>query len=256
MDKSSVAGIGLAVTGLASGFLLEGGHLAQLLQPTAALIVFGGTAGAVLFQFSWRTVMVAIRKLFNSFSTNGKETLDSIQSVLALPRKARRDGLLSLDPTVASLADPFLKEALMLAVDGIEPGDLRAIMHLALENAMEHEEESPAVFESAGGFSPTIGIIGAVLGLIQVMGHLHDINEVGRGIAIAFVSTVYGVAAANLVLLPAAGKLRARVREDYLRKEMILEGIVSMVAGMHPRMLEVKLRSFVRDHQRAPRAAA
>ena len=135
----------------------------------------------------------------------------------------------------------------MLAVDGTEPADLRKIMQVSLDSTTESEERLPAVFESAGGFSPTIGILGAVLGLIQVMQHLDNIQEVGRGIAVAFVATIYGVGIANLFFLPFAGKMRIRIRDDYQRREMMLEGVISILEGMNPRMLEVKLAGFVED---------
>lgn len=135
----------------------------------------------------------------------------------------------------------------MLAIDGTEPRELRTIMELEIEKHNEHEEHIPKVFESAGGFAPTIGIIGAVLGLIQVMQHLDDINEVGRGIAVAFVATVYGVGAANLFFLPAAGKLRLRIQEERLTREMMLEGVISILEGMNPRMIETKLFSYLAE---------
>ena len=161
--------------------------------------------------------------------------------------QARRHGIVSLDAELENIQDPILKKSLMLAVDGIEPQDLRKMMELELDNRAEYEEKIPQVFESAGGFAPTIGIIGAVLGLIQVMQHLDKIDEVGRGIAVAFVATIYGVAAANLVFLPAAGKLRIRVREEQIVREMTLEGVVSIMEGMNPRMLETRLLGFLAD---------
>ena len=129
----------------------------------------------------------------------------------------------------------------MLAVDGTEPQELRKMMQLEIDNQAEYEDNIPKVFESAGGFAPTIGIIGAVLGLIQVMQHLDNINEVGKGIAVAFVATVYGVGSANLFFLPSSGKLRIRIREEQVLREMTLEGVVSILEGMNPRMLETKL---------------
>jgi chemotaxis protein MotA len=140
----------------------------------------------------------------------------------------------------------------MLAVDGTEPQELRQMMELGMENQAEREEKIPQVFESAGGFSPTIGIIGAVLGLIQVMQHLDKIDEVGRGIAVAFVATIYGVGAANLILLPAAGKLRIRLREEQIIREMMLEGVVCIQEGMNPRMLETRLMGFLADAKSEP----
>jgi len=132
-------------------------------------------------------------------------------------------------------------------VDGTEPAELRKIMELQIENHFELEEKLPAVFESAGGFSPTIGIIGAVMGLIQVMQRLDHMDEVGRGIAVAFVATIYGVGAANIFFLPVAGKLRLRIREEQVLKEMALEGVISILEGMNPRMIEVKLESFLAE---------
>jgi len=153
-----------------------------------------------------------------------------------------------------------VKKVLMLAVDGTEPQELRKIVELELDNQSEREERLPQVFESAGGFSPTVGIIGAVLGLIQVMQHLDKIDEVGRGIAVAFVATIYGVGAANLLFLPAAGKLRIRLREEQVQREMVLEGMISILEGMNPRMLRTSLRSFLAEsgveHERAYAKAA
>ena len=133
----------------------------------------------------------------------------------------------------------------MLAVDGTEPAELRKIMRVALDCASEREDRLPMVFESAGGFSPTIGILGAVLGLIQVMQHLDDMQEVGRGIAVAFVATIYGVGLANLFFLPFAGKIRIHLRDDQQRREMMLEGVISILEGMNPRMLALKLSGFL-----------
>ncbi|HLI34714.1 MAG TPA: MotA/TolQ/ExbB proton channel family protein, partial [Terriglobia bacterium] len=138
-----------------------------------------------------------------------------------------------------------LKKSLMLAIDGTEPQELRKMMELEMDNQAEHEEKAPQVFEAAGGYAPTIGILGAVLGLIQVMQHLDNINEVGRGIAVAFVATVYGVGSANLFFLPAAGKLKIRLRQEQLSREMILEGVISILEGLNPRMVETKLRGFL-----------
>ena len=143
------------------------------------------------------------------------------------------------------------RKALMLAIDGTEPSEVRKIMQMELDNKTEMEEKIPQVFEAAGGYSPTVGIIGAVLGLIQVMQHLDNIDEVGRGIAVAFVATIYGVALANLICLPVAGKLKIRHREEQMIKEMMLEGVISILEGMNPRMIETKLRTFLFDSKPA-----
>jgi chemotaxis protein MotA len=247
MDIASVAGILLAIVGILAGMMIEGGSIAQITQPTAAMIVGGGTIGAVMLQFPLPIFLAAVKagiKVFLPGKHDGEATL---KQLVEFAQKARKNGIVSLDADLANVHDPFLKQALMLAVDGTEPSEVRKIMQLELENKSEIEEKIPAVFEAAGGYSPTVGIIGAVLGLIQVMKNLDNINEVGRGIATAFVATIYGVAIANLICLPAAGKLKFRHREETMLKEMMLEGVISIMEGMNPRMMETKLRTFLFD---------
>jgi chemotaxis protein MotA len=249
VDKSSFAGLLLALGGILLGLTLEGGRVGQILQPTAALIVFGGTVGAVMIQFPLSIVLNAGMSLIQVFFDRGDNPMILVKEMVGYAQKARKGGIVSLDNELDSIDDPFIKKTLMLAVDGTEPGEIRSIMQLELDNQAEHEDNVPKVFESAGGFSPTVGIIGAVLGLIQVMQHLDNISEVGRGIAVAFVATIYGVGAANLFFLPAAGKLKIRNRERQLRHEIALEGVVSILEGMNPRMVETKLLSFVSETQ-------
>jgi chemotaxis protein MotA len=256
MDKGSIGGFLVAMLGILAGLLMEGGHVGQILQPTAALIVFGGTLGAVLLQFPLATVAAAFRSLFRVFVTSHVHDRLLIGQLVAFANKARRQGVVSLDADLGSVGDPFLKRALMLAVDGTEPAELRSIMRVSLDSAVENEERLPAVFESAGGFSPTIGILGAVLGLIQVMQHLDDIHQVGRGIAVAFVATIYGVGVANLFFLPFAGHMRIRVREEHRRREMQLEGVISILEGINPRMLEIKLAGFLDETVRDKKGRA
>jgi chemotaxis protein MotA len=257
MDKASIGGAFLAIAGIVAGLLMEGGNLGQIMQPTAALIVFGGTLGAVLLQFPLTTVVAAFQSLGHIFAAQRKHDADLIRLLVAFANKARRHGVVSLDADLQTIQDPFLKRTLMLAVDGTEPTDLRNIMRVNLESITEDEERLPSVFESAGGFSPTIGIMGAVLGLIQVMQHLDNIDAVGRGIAVAFVATIYGVGIANLFFLPFAGKMHIRIRDGHRRREMMLEGVISILEGMNPRMLEIKLAGFTDDtnQKRKERAA-
>ncbi len=250
MDKGSIGGVFLAMAGILAGLLMEGGNLGQILQPTAALIVFGGTLGAVLLQFPLTTVLAAFRSLIHIFAAPRKRDGQLIGMLVGFANKARRQGVVSLDTDLESIRDPFLKQTLMLAVDGTEPAELRNIMRVSLDSTAEDEERLPAVFESAGGFSPTIGILGAVLGLIQVMQHLDNIQEVGRGIAVAFVATIYGVGIANLFFLPFAGKMRLRIRDGHRRREMLLEGVISILEGLNPRMLEIKLAGFLDESDR------
>jgi len=245
LDKSTLGGIALALTGIVAGLMLDGGKLAQVLQPTAALIVIGGTLGAVMVQFPLKIVLQAFLHLKYVFFNAEPESDSLVQNLLRYAYKARRDGILSLDSDLAKIQDPFLKESLMLAIDGVNAADLRKMMELQIDYLGEKEERIPKVFESAGGFAPTIGIIGAVLGLIQVMQHLQDINEVGKGIAVAFVATIYGVASANLLFLPWAGKLRIRQRERQIIQEMTLEAVLSIIEQVNPRALELQLRSYM-----------
>ena len=247
MDKASWGGVAIGLGGVVGGLLLEGGSLSQVLQPTAAMIVFGGTTGAVLLQFPLPVVLKAVRRLAQVFWQPGHHPRKMVEELVKYANRARREGIVALDAELEHIQEPFLKKSLMLAVDGTEPQELRAMMELELQNQADHEEKIPQVFESAGGFSPTIGIIGAVMGLIQVMQHLDKIDEVGRGIAVAFVATIYGVGAANLFLLPSAGKLRIRLREEQVLREMTLEGVVSILEGMNPRMLETRLLGFLAE---------
>ncbi len=244
MAQRTFLGVAVALTGILLGLMLEGGKIAQIIQPTAAMIVFGGTLGAVMIQFPLRVIFAAGRRLGQVFRDNSQDPNLLINEMVGYAQKARKDGIISLDAELTNINDPFLKKSLMLAVDGTEPQEIRNIMTLELDNQSEHEDHLPRVFESAGGFAPTIGIIGAILGLIQVMQHLDDISEVGRGIAVAFVATIYGVGSANLFLLPASGKIKIRIRQEQIRREMMLEGVISILEGMNPRMLETKLQSF------------
>jgi chemotaxis protein MotA len=247
VDKATWGGVLLAITGIVAGLLLEGGNLSQVLQPTAAMIVFGGTLGAVLIQFPLPVVTGAIRRWGHIFLEPRENPQGRVRELVDFAYKARREGIVSLDANLGEATDPFLKKALMLAVDGTEPQELRRIMELELDSHAEHEEKFPQVFDSAGGFAPTIGILGAVLGLIQVMQHLDKIDEVGKGIAVAFVATIYGVGSANLFFLPSAGKLKIRIRAEQILREMTLEGVVSILEGINPRMLETKLVGFLAE---------
>jgi chemotaxis protein MotA len=244
MDISTFLGIVVALGGILLGLTLEGGKVAQVMQPTAAMIVFGGTLGAVMIQFPLDVVLAAFGRLGSVFFNKAKKPHEQIAGIVRYAQKARKEGIVSLDSEVEKVDDPFLKKSLMLAVDGTEPEELKSMMELELDNQAEHGDHLPKVFESAGGYAPTVGIIGAVLGLIQVMQHLDDITEVGRGIAVAFVATIYGVGAANLFFLPVAGKIKMRIREEQIVREMQLEGVLSILGGMNPRMIETKLLGF------------
>ena len=256
MDIASIGGIILALVGIIAGMMIEGGSIMEIVKPTAAMIVCGGTAGACMLQFPMSIFLAACKDIVKVFLHKGHDGEAVLQQIVGFANIARKSGIVSLDSELKNIHDPFLRQALTLAVDGTESSEVRKIMQLELDNRSEIEEKIPAVFEAAGGYSPTVGIIGAVLGLIQVMKNLSDIDEVGRGIATAFVATIYGVAVANLICLPAAGKLKFRHREEVMVKEMMLEGVISILEGMNPRMIETKLRTFLFDSKSSSEPAS
>jgi chemotaxis protein MotA len=253
-DLATLSGIALALAGILGGLILEKGRIQDVAQGTAFMIVMGGTFGAVLVTTPLSVVLKAFRGLRGVFLERADSTPVFIETLIQFATKARKNGIVSLELEAAAVTDPFLRKALNLAVDGTDLQELRKMMETDT-NLAEHAAEAEAkVWESAGGYAPTIGIIGAVMGLIQVMKHLEDIKEVGHGIAVAFVATVYGVGSANIFFLPAANKLRARMRDATLMKDMMLEGVVGIVEGLNPTLIRLKLEAYNRNPAR-PRNA-
>jgi chemotaxis protein MotA len=243
-DIATLGGLLLAAGGILGGLVLEGGKLTDIAQVTALMIVLGGTIGAVMVTTPLKTLIKAAKCLGSVFFEHGQEPAQMIEEIISYATKARKNSIISLEADLPNIADPFLRKAISLSVDGTDLQELRKMMDLDI--GMEHRsgEAIVKVYEAAGGYSPTIGIIGAVLGLIQVMKHLENIEEVGRGIAVAFVATVYGVASANLFFLPAANKIKARFHHAMEAKELMLEGVCSIVEGMNPKLIRVKLEAF------------
>jgi chemotaxis protein MotA len=246
-DLATIGGLVLALGGIVGGLLLEGGKIRDVAQITAALIVFGGTFGAVMVTTPYPVLMRALRKVSLVFVDRAPQPSDAIDEIISFAGKARRHGIVSLEQDADNVPDPFLRKALNLAVDGTDLDDIRKMMELEVAAEEHRGEDEAKVFEAAGGYAPTVGIIGAVLGLIQVMKHLENIDEVGRGIAVAFVATVYGVGSANLFLLPAANKLRSRVQRATQIRELMLEGVVAIVEGLNPKLIRTKLEAYARD---------
>ena len=243
-DVATLAGLVVAVLGIVGGLLLEKGQIQDVAQGTAALIVLGGTMGAVLVTTPLPIVIRAGRALGSVFFEQTGNAGEIIETLIGFAGKARKNGIVSLEQDAAGIQDPFFRKALNLAVDGTDLQELRKMMEIDADLAEQSREAEARVWEAAGGYAPTIGIIGAVMGLIQVMKHLEDIKEVGHGIAVAFVATVYGVGSANIFFLPAAAKLRIRMREALLVNEMILEGIIGIVEGLNPTLIRLKLESY------------
>jgi chemotaxis protein MotA len=255
VDKSTVGGIGIAAAGIAVGLYLDGGQVAQLLQPTAALIVFGGTFGAVMVQFPFAVVKQALGQLKAVFVGKKDPAAQLIEDMTRYAVRARRNGLMSLEAELELIQEPFLKKAMTLAVDGTHSPDLRHRMEFEMDTEADREELLPKVFEAAGGFAPTIGIIGAVIGLIQVMQRLQNINEVGKGIAVAFVATIYGVGSANILFLPCAGRIKILMRRKQMLRELMLDGVISMVEKVNPRVFEAKFATYLAAPAAASRVA-
>jgi chemotaxis protein MotA len=245
MDLATLIGLTIAVVGILGGQVIEGGSVLQILQPTAAMIVFGGTLGATMIGFPLSVIKQAASDLMHVFKDDDIQPNAVIDEIIKFTNKARREGIISLEKDAAGVKDDFFRKSIMMAVDGSEPKELRQTMEVELQYMEERGDHSPKVYEAAGGFAPTIGIIGAVLGLIQVMQHLDNIEEVGKGIAVAFVATIYGVASANIIFLPAAGKLKFKHRKKMIIKEMMLEGTLGILEGQNPRLIETKLTSFL-----------
>lgn len=245
-DFATLVGLVLAVGGIVGGLMLEGGHPGEILAPTALLIVLGGTLGAVMVTTPLSAIRRAAAALKDVFFDHGEPPDALIDKIVALATTARKNGIVSLEDEAGLIADPFLRKALMLAVDGIDLHELRKMMDLEIEIAEQDAESDARVFESAGGYSPTIGIIGAVLGLIQTMKQLADIDKVGHGIATAFVATIYGVGFANVFFLPAGAKIKARSAERVRLLELIVEGVVGIVEGLNPKLIRSKLEAYAR----------
>jgi chemotaxis protein MotA len=254
LDLSTLGGVGIALAGIIGGLVLEKGSIQDIAQGTAAMIVLGGTLGAVMVTTPLSILLRAFGRLGEVLFEPADTTAAMVESIIQYATKARKNGIVSLETEASSIADPFLRKALNLAVDGTDLQELRKMMEIDIAAGEQSSEAEAKVWEAAGGYSPTIGIIGAVLGLIQVMKHLDDIKEVGHGIAVAFVATVYGVGAANIFFLPAANKLRARMRQSILLKDMTLEGVVGIVEGLNPTLIRLKLEAYNQNPEPAAKS--
>jgi chemotaxis protein MotA len=254
-DFATIGGLAVAIAGIAGGLVLEGGRLQDVAQITAAVIVLSGTLGAVMITTPQQVFTRAARQLRHVFFTTADSTAERIEEIIGFALQARKFGIVSLEKRAEESPDPFLRKVLELAVDGLPSAHIRDIMQVEIELFEQDAEAEARVFETAGGYAPTIGIIGAVLGLIQVMKHLADLDVVGRGIAVAFVATLYGVGSANLFFLPAANKLRARAHAATRLKELTLEGVLGIAEGVHHRAIRRKLETFLQGAAVPPRPA-
>lgn len=252
LDFATPLGIAVGLFGIIGGLIAEKGEIGDIAQATAALIVLGGTLGAVLVTTPLSQFLSAGKRILDLILVSTPSAPATVETIVEFATKARRQGIISLESDADNVTDPFFRKAMNLAVDGTPLQDLRRQMELEIAIHERRAESEAKVYETAGGYAPTIGIIGAVLGLIQVMKQLDNLEEVGHGIAVAFVATIYGVGLANLLLLPAAAKLRARAEEMTLHRELVLDGVASIVEGLNPKLIRLKLEAYLENSQRSP----
>ncbi|HKM26072.1 MAG TPA: flagellar motor protein [Thiopseudomonas sp.] len=245
MDVLSLVGLVMAFVAVIGGNYLEGGHIGGLLNGPAALIVFGGTLGAALLQTPVSHFKRATQILSWVIFPPYANLSSAINNVIGWSMTARKDGLLGLEAIADAELDPYAQKGLQLLVDGVETEDIRSIMEVDLYTQEDRDLNAAKFFECMGGYAPTIGIIGAVMGLIHVMGNLADPSQLGSGIAVAFVATIYGIGSANLLFLPIASKIKTMVIRQSRYREMLLEGILSIADGENPRSIELKLQGFM-----------
>jgi len=245
VDLLSLLGLIIGFSGILIGQALEGGQIDSLLNGPALLIVFGGSLGAVMVQSSPDVFLRAMWMLKWMILPPAKVQLGQIRKIVSWSNIARKEGLLGLEAMVENEQDPFAQKALQLLVDGSEPEVIRSIMEVEIDTREQADLLAAKVWDGLGGYCPTIGIIGAVIGLIHVMQNLADPAKLGSGVATAFVATIYGVGLANLVFIPVAGKLQALIAAQTHVRDMLVEGIVSIAEGENPRNIEIKLKGFM-----------
>lgn len=245
MDKISLAGLALGVVAIIGGQMLEGGHVGSLVQPTALLIVLGGTLGAVLLQSPAHVFKRGIKMAKWVWVPPVIEQKRLIEQILNWSQLSRREGLLALENYIPAIKEDFTRKGLQLLVDGADPERIRELLEVEVGTFEDEWRQSAKIWESAGGYSPTIGILGAVMGLIHVMENLSDPTKLGAGIAVAFVATIYGVGLANLIYLPIAGKLKYYITRMVASREMLIDGLVGIALGDNPRIIEGRLKGYL-----------
>jgi len=245
MDKLTLLGLVVGLVGILSGQILEGGDLSIMFQGAAFLIVFGGTLGAVMVQCPANVFIMAIRMGRWAFITPELPSQELIRQLVGWGVVARREGVLALEMRINTITDPFLKKGMQLLVDGNSSERIREVLEVDTHSWEQFRWQSARVWEAAAGYSPTIGIIGAILGLMHVMQNLGEPSKLGGGIAVAFVATIYGVAFANLLFLPVANKLKFIIMQQTSLREMIVDGLAAIADGDNPRLIEIKLQSYI-----------
>lgn len=244
MDFSSIIGIAIALITVFGVQALDGGNPGSLIQFTAFAMVLGGTLGAVLLQSPMRQFVLGMKMSRWVFVPPPLDAAALVEHIAIWSAAARKEGFLALDSHIDGIDDPFVKKALQLVVDGTEPLVLKRVLEVEIDTFDDLHRQGAKVWEAAGGYAPTIGILGAVMGLIQVMENLSDPTHLGAGIAVAFVATIYGVGLANLAFLPVANKLKTLIARQVLMREMLVDGLVGIAKGENPRLIAGRLRGY------------
>jgi chemotaxis protein MotA len=247
MDKLSLFGLLVAATGIIGGQLLEGGSVSVLLQMAAFIIVFGGTVGAVMLQHPMKVFVTGMKMAAWVFVTPQIDTQKLAYQITAWGSVARKDGILALEAQLKNIDDPFVAKGLQMLVDGNSAEKIREVMDVDLQTYETLRWQAARVWESGAGYAPTIGILGAVLGLVHVMQSLAEPAKLGAGIAVAFIATIYGVGSANLVFLPIAGKLKIIIGQQVNMREMLIDGLCMVANAENPRFIENKLKGYVSE---------
>ena len=244
MDWGSIAGLGLGLLVIISGQWVDGSSVSSLLQPTAVITVFGGTLSAVLLQNGVSNLIRGMRMLKRAFEPDSDFYPELITTIQTWSSTARMEGFLKLERHINAYPDPFIAKGLRLVVDGIELEKIQDILDIDINSYERNQHQAIRVWEAAGGYAPTMGILGAVLGLINTMENLSNPHLIGPEIAIAFVSTIYGIGLANLVFLPIANKLKQHVQIEILKREMLADALLCIKQGMHPIIISERMSSY------------
>ncbi|HHW20718.1 flagellar motor protein [Thermodesulfovibrio thiophilus] len=250
MDLIALIGLIIGIGAIVTGNIAEGGTTAHLVQVAAAIIVFGGTFGATILSFPFKDIITAILSLKFIFFNRKVNFNDTIETILDLLVIARKKGLLALQQEFDRIDDPFLKRGLTYVIDGLSPSIIKDSLYQEIYTYEDIIRRAAKVYDSAGGYAPTIGIIGAILGLIHVLKNVADPSKIGAGIATAFVATIYGVGSANLIFIPMAKRIINKLENEILLMELMVEGILGIESGMNPYFLRAKLEAYITDKQK------
>lgn len=250
MEITAIGGILFAIFCMVSAFIVEGGHFTALIKPTAAIIVFGGTIGATVVGYSFSEIKTVPRLLSVILFQKLPNEVELIEEIVGLADKVRREGLLYLENQLAQIDDSFMRKGIQLVVDGTDPELVKQILETEIYSIQERHHTGAGIFETAGGYAPTMGIIGTVMGLVHVLGSLETPDTLGPSIALAFIATLYGIGSANILWLPIAEKLKNLSKKEVMMRELMLEGIISIQAGYNPLLIRERLSAFLKPSHR------